>query len=358
MSFAGWPRIDPSARRSDADPRTLGFLAGVWIVTLLLCLIPAYVRTTGIDLREMAILVILHATLVFGAYPFRSLSDDHPVVRGIYTVVPFWVCSLTCLFVVFSDSQSPLVWAFYYLYMGVMAQAYGLNLWLFLLSVAAPLATAQWFQVHGIAREALAVPLSNAVVGPVTYLLLGQRAGRKRQLQRENELTRTLLARAQEEQERLHLIADVEARLGGVLASARQAVAGVESGGDMRVLAGLIHEALYELRASVWSLDPRDTPWSAIEAHVRRLAPALTAPHPCSIETEVKATGTLSPPGRVALIRALRLHLSAAPSAIRMRVDARGLDLEIRSGTAAVQIALDGFRVTSPPARQPAKTAA
>lgn len=345
-SVWGAPVVEPSARRSEGKPANIALMTIVYLYVLALYRWPAYEEFLGIEFFHFCLIVALHAVTIYSAWPTRKLPADHLAVRAVYAITPFWATTVMAMVALWSRTRAPMTWGFYFLIIGVMAQAYSRNHWILLYSFLAPCAVAVAWHADGATDYQVSVALANAVLSPVTYLVVARRADRTRALARQNEANRLLLLKNQNEQERIRLVAEVETRLSQVLvraASRAQSSVAADTKEEARAeLANLsveLRDALCELRAAVWSLDPDDAPWSAIEAHCRRLATT-----PCVVEVDVPEQGTLSPRGRVALLRALRASFDASPEKVSIRAEGDSISVEVLPRDAqAARIGIGGF---------------
>jgi signal transduction histidine kinase len=350
MSVWGVPVVDPSARRSEGKPANIALMTVVYVYVLALYRWPAYEEFVGIEFFHFGVLVALHAITIYSAWPTRRLPADHIAVRTIYGITPFWATTVMAMVALWSRTRAPMTWGFYFLIIGVMAQVYSRNHWLLLYTFLAPCFVAWSWYRGGATDYQVSVALANAVFAPTTYVVIARRADRTRALAKQNEANRLLLLKTQNEQERIRLVAEVELRLTQVLARATakaqsSASASTVDGAraELTNLSAELRDALCELRAAVWSLDPDDAPWSAIEAHCRRLVTT-----PCVVEVDVPDRGTLSPRGRVALLRALRASFDAEPEKVCIRADGDSISVEVMpKGAKAARIGIAGF--TPPP---------
>lgn len=323
------PRVDPAVRAAEETPSFWLRMVPVWLAVLALPCIPGFTEATDVDEVEGLIIVVSHMSLatVLVLPPLRGPADGLRV-RALYLLAPAVIITLTCLMVYFTEDPGSAFWAFNYLYMGVMAAAFlpGSSLLPALASLG-PLATAAAFRAQGHGWTELAMPLFSAAAAPALYLVLARPAHRARLARQERARLRPEGARARMDHERLRLLAQVGASVGGALAgverdASRAAVAGVPRVESARVLERA-RAALRELRAAVWSLDPDDSPWSTLEPHLRRMAAELAAPRGCAVEASLPGDALLTAPSRMALWRAVRL-LEDACGPARLVVRAEG----------------------------------
>jgi signal transduction histidine kinase len=320
-------------RAADMSLRTYLSTASVWIALLALSLAPGFTAATGLTTWECLAIVVPHATMMGVNILFlRKLADEHPAVGAWYAWVPTLNVALTCAFVVFTGDPASFGWVFYFLYITVMATSFEPHPLLPALAAAGPLGAA--WALHAQGADSVAVPLAFTLAGPGLYAALALPSHRARRARREAERLGRLARVAAAEQERLVLVARVGETLRARLATAERSASEAltlaqahppSAAASTSEAVARVREALRELRAAVWALDPTDAPWAVVGPHLRRIASEVAGEG--ALEADVPPELLVPPADRLALLAAART--ASAGSRVRVHADAGRLRFDV-----------------------------